>query len=198
MSVGYETIVKVPEAFVGKILEGYFNYNYIMSARLKHNQFSFYGKNVSYPGLDKIIELSKDFPDVIFEAITVCEMNIEVAEIFKINNGEVIDERKEIWFDFQYEKQEDKLSPEEKLEFEEKAREYFNIINNHVYKNYGMNDDSDDDQFSNDRFFYQLNDVVFQTKRIKWSKLDVKLNFLKERENNNNSKSQVDYDSVPF
>lgn len=199
MSVEYETIIKVPENFIGKILEGYFNYNIIMSARLKDNQFSFNSKNPDYPGVDKIVELSRNFPNIIFETITICDMNIEVAEILKINNGEIIDKRKEIWFNFQYEKnKKDKLTPEEKQEFEDKAREYFNIENNLVYKNYGMNGGLDEDQFSSDRFFQQVNGVFSQTKRIKWNTLDVTLNFLKERENSNDIESLEKYDPLPF
>lgn len=199
MSVEYETIIKVPENFIGKILEGYFNYNNLISARLKDNQFSFFSKNLDFPGVDKIIELSRDFPSIIFETITICDLIIEVAEVLKINNGEVINKRKEIWFNFQYEKEkEEKLTPEEKQEFEDKAREYFNIENNLVYKNYGMNGGLDEGQFSSDCFFNHGNDVFFQTKRIKWNTLDVKLNFLNERGNSNDLESREKYDSLPF
>ena len=129
MSLIYQTVVTIPEKFIEKELERIFNWNLGLNAKLENNRFTFWAKNYPDPGLEQIINYSEKNPDLVFETESTCEMEPELADIYTISNGEIINEQKNTWFHFIYEtEQKSRLASGDVSKFEEEARKYFNVI----------------------------------------------------------------------
>jgi hypothetical protein len=199
MSVIYETIVKTSPGFIEDTIAKQLNTPHWIYTKVKDNQISFIANKFNNPGLYEILEISKEYPEQLFKATTVCDVDFYNATIFLINNGKIINQENHIWFTFQYqEEEEDKLSKKEKLKFEKKARKYFNIINNNIPDKRESNSlhDFDKEYFSTIEYCFHEKDVIFMTKRIDHEILKVKITYLKER--NKTCNVENDSSELPF
>jgi hypothetical protein len=200
MSVVYQTIVTVPDDFIEKILEKALNWKFGISAKLRGNKFAILAKNYSYPGIDEIIDISKIHQDAVFETVTTCEMDLTTADILTISNGKVINERRDLWFNFIYDlSKKNKIDIAEIQEFETEARKYFNMIDNFLRRRHKGNNFKEilESNVSSMDFNYQSRNVLFSAKRKDLINVDVDIEIFGEIVEDQ-SDDESDYDGLPF
>ncbi len=204
MSVVFETIVTVPKDFVEKELEKIFDWKLGLSAKLEKNQFSFLSKNYHLPGVAEIVELSKQYQDLVFTATTVCEMTFDIADIFEISNGEIIRARQDIYFDLLIDREDNKRIPPDVVEtFSTEARRYFNMVDMHLVRNHEFRSfwELYQSQCSDLVFYYEGSEVLFKAKRKDRENITVDVEFVCETRKMKGYERgfEIDlYDSLPF
>jgi hypothetical protein len=200
MSVVYQTIVTVPDDFIEKILEKALNWKFGISARLSENQFAILAKNNSYPGIEEVIKVSRIYKDSVFKTVTTCDMDLTSADILTISNGEVIDERRDLWFDFIYDlSRKNKTDFTEIQKFETEARKHFNMIDSFLRRRYKHENFKDilESNISSMDFTYQSKGALFSAKRKDHIHVDVEIEIFGEAVENQ-SDGDLIYDGLPF
>jgi hypothetical protein len=202
MSIVYQTVVTVPENLIEKELENIFNWKYGLSAKLENNQLIFWAKNYPDPGLEQIIDYSEKHPDLIFESVSTSEMELDLADVYTISKGEIISQHKHTWFNIIYEaEQKSRLDSESALQFEEEARKYFNVIDNHLRRKYGQGcfHELHVPKFNSMDFYYSTDDAVLIARRKDLKTLEVEIELTKHEEPELASENMEDlYKDVPF
>jgi hypothetical protein len=180
MSAVFQTIVTVPKDFIEKELEKILDWNLGLSAKLENNRFIFWTKNYPNPGLEQIINYSEKHRNLVFETESTCEMEPDVADIYTISNGEIISQQKITWFNFIYESElKSQLADDVVLLFEEKARDYFNMIDNHLRRKYGQGcfHEIHVPKFNSMEFYYSTDIAILIARRKDLKTLEVEIEF---------------------
>lgn len=202
MSVTFQTLITVPEDFIEKELEKILGWNFGLSAKLENNRFSFWAKNYPDPGLDQIIDYSEKYPDLIFEAESTCEMELDQSDIYTISNGDIISQQKLTWFKFIYNAEIISLLADESvLQFEEEARRYFNLIDNHLRRKYGNGcfHELHIPRFNSMEFYYSSDEATLIARRKDLKTLEVEIELTQHVEPERTNENIEDlYKDVPF
>lgn len=203
MPANYETIVTVSEWFIENILEKTLNWDLGIEARLEDDQFIFFSKDQPLPGIEELKKLSQQYQNAVFETRSTSDLEYEVADVFEISNGEILSEQKDIWYRFQYDSIMKSLLKSGIIsQFESEAREYFNMIDNYLWRKH------DNEYFNMIRngmlpemdYYYQADNSLFNARRKGLRLLDViididdvsSLNLLEEKS------TESRYKDVPF
>jgi hypothetical protein len=202
MSVTFETSVTVPEDFIENELGKIFGWKFGLSAKLENNCFSFWANNYPDPGLDKIIDYSEKYPDLIFEAESTCEMEFDQSDVYSISNGEIISQQKYTWFKFIYDTNLiSRLADDCVLKFEEETRRYFNLIDNHLRRKYGKGcfHELHIPKFNSMDFYYSTDDAILVARRKDLKTLEVEIELANLEESETTDKNMEDqYKDLPF